>query len=53
MKYEDIIEIDTMIYLNAKGQICNNCDYSYETQDELYLFDINEHHSLRVLNNNI
>lgn len=39
---EDIIEIDTMIYLNAKGQICNNCDYSYETQDELYLFDINE-----------
>ena len=41
-EYEDIIEIDTMIYLNAKGQICNNCDYSYETQDELYLFDINE-----------
>jgi len=41
-EYEDTIEVDTMIYLNAKGQICNNCDYSYETQDNLYLFDINE-----------
>lgn len=41
-EYEDTIEVDTMIYLNAKGQICNNCDYSYETQDKLYLFDINE-----------
>lgn len=39
---EDIIEVDSMIYLNAKGQVCNNCDYSYETQDEYYLFDINE-----------
>lgn len=41
-EYEDTIEVDTMIYLNAKGQICNNCDYSYVTQDNLYLFDVNE-----------
>ena len=39
---EDYINVDTMIYLNAKGQICNNCDYSYDTQDEYYLFDIKE-----------
>lgn len=39
---EDYINVDTMIYLNAKGQICNNCDYSYDTQDEYCLFDIKE-----------
>lgn len=38
---ENNITIEDMIYLNAKGQICNNCDYSYETQEEQHLFDIN------------
>lgn len=38
---ENNITIDEMIYLNAKGQICNNCDYSYDTQEEQHLFDIN------------
>lgn len=38
---ENYIRIEDMIYLNAKGQICNNCDYSYDTQEELHLFDIN------------
>lgn len=37
----DNVTIESMVYLNAKGQICNNCDYSYNTQEEQHLFDIN------------
>lgn len=39
---ENNIRVETLIYLNAKGQICNDCDYSYNTQEENNLFNLNE-----------
>lgn len=39
---ENNIKVETLIYLNAKGQICNDCDYSYNTQEEYNLFNLNE-----------
>lgn len=35
------IQVEDTIYLNVNGQICNNCDYSYNSQNMFECFNLN------------
>lgn len=41
-EYNNTINVETLLYLNARGNILNNCDMSYQTQRKNVLFSIKE-----------